>query len=216
MEQLIAKVGMKRATAATQQYARIWSLIFGHTDGETPWVEWIPAHLNESSVGVGLIGDGTPLTREQWMMNQLVDRHAKTAARQVRHSVEARKDFHRERNEVARLAVWVARATVAANQGKEWPYRDSLPTARPRGLQARGRRRKKPEEVMLRPIQLGGHQLERLDSKVKCAMCKKMSSSLARMARGRCKGAAAVHWANRARILGGCGGSYGAGHMRAA
>ena len=42
---LIAKSGMMRATSAAQRYARIWSLIFGHTDGETPWVEWIPAHL---------------------------------------------------------------------------------------------------------------------------------------------------------------------------
>ena len=36
------------------------------------------------------------------------------------------------------------------------------------------------------------------------------------MARGRCEGAAAAHWAKRARILGGCGGSDGAGHIRAA
>ena len=121
---LIASSGQARATAASQPNARLWAIISGHSDGDTQRNEGIPSHLGGSSVGVGTIGDGTCFTYKQWKKNQLVVRRAKIAARQVRRFADGRKGVRRKRNEVATLAAWIARATTAANQGKEWPDRD--------------------------------------------------------------------------------------------
>ena len=55
----LAAGGMKRATSSRQVNARVWGAIFLRTDGRSPKVEWIPAHLGEAQIGVAIIGDGS-------------------------------------------------------------------------------------------------------------------------------------------------------------
>ena len=112
-----ARAGMKRATAAGKIHARTWNITFARTDGEKPNVEWIPAHLTESHVGVATIGDGTKLTREQWVMNMIVDEYAKAAAKEVRRPREEVQGVLRRMRQVAIGAAWIARAMHVANNG---------------------------------------------------------------------------------------------------
>ena len=69
----LARGGRRRATSARQVNARIWNVLFTRTDGTSPIVEWMLAHLGREMIGRASIGDGTTLTEEQWVMNNLVD-----------------------------------------------------------------------------------------------------------------------------------------------
>ena len=116
---LIARKGARRATAGSQPNARTWCITFGRTDGSILEVEWIPSHLSEQAVGQQQIGDGTLFTHEQWMMNQVADKHAKEAAAEARHPEELRRRKQLEEIKVATMADWIGRATFAANNGGE-------------------------------------------------------------------------------------------------
>ena len=215
----IARGGLQRATAGGQLNARIWAITFAHTDGETPMVEWMPSHTSRAAIGTVKTGDGSFLTERQWRFNQLVDRHAKEAASAVRHPAATRQALYAVQMKVAAMAQWVAKATFAANNGREPPYRDSEPSAVRRIRQGEGGERRKGRgrrEIIHRPVQLGGHDLASEEGKWKCRHCKKTSGKLEALAGGRCGGSAAALWARRAKELGAAGGSDGAGHLRAA
>ena len=77
-------------------------------------------------------------------------------------------------------------------------------------------RKKEAVARLLRPIQLGGHELLRSGEEWRCTVCNKASRAWNKLAGRVCKGAAAGVWAKRAKELGGRGGSDGAGHVRAA
>ena len=55
-----------------------------------------------------------------------------------------------------------------------------------------------------------------VEGKWQCRCCKKSSRKWSQLALGRCEGAAAARWAERAKALRTAGGSDGAGHLRAA
>ena len=61
----IARSGKERATAASQVNARIWLIIFNHTDDLVPLIEWLPSHKGREGIGMIRIGDGSMLTFEQ-------------------------------------------------------------------------------------------------------------------------------------------------------
>ena len=218
----LALGGVKRATSAKQQNARTWNTLFARTDGERPQVEWIPSHLSESHIGVAVIGDGTLLTREQWAMNALVDEQAKMAAREVRYPMEVIRGYIDGQRRVAMRAAWIAKATYAANNGKEEPYRDVTTTQGGRGGGAKRSMgesrasRMTRAKAQPRPPQAGGHELRKDGGGWSCARCRRSSGDWGRIARGRCGGSVAGLWARRAQELGGLGGSDGAGHVRAA
>ena len=157
-------------------------------------------------------------THEQWRMNQIADRHAKEAAAEVRHPEEAVRKRHLEEIKVATMADWIGRATFAANNGNEEGLRDTTATRKNRVVGEMREKKKKKEgvEVSARPVQLGGHTLEKEGGEWRCVVCWKRSQNWERMARGRCDGSAARMWAKRAMVLGGQGGTDGAGHWRAA
>ena len=217
----MARAGMRRATSAAQINARVWHVTFARTDGMCPRVEWIPAHLTESHVGVAAIGDGTKLTHEQWAANRLVDEYAKVAARSARRAKEEVWKCLGAMRRVAIVAAWIGRATHAANNGREEPRRDSAPTQGRRqhhdGREKKSRRAaEEGGRRQARPVALGGHSLVRQGEGWKCTVCKKEAKDWNRVAGGSCRGAVAQFWARRARELGGRGGSDGAGHIRAA
>ena len=218
----LARGGMRRATAAGQVNARVWNVTFARTDGGRPMVEWVPAHLSRAQVGTAVIGDGSTLTLEQWEMNKLVDEHAKVAANQGRRPRGEIVQYLGMLRLVAARAAWIGRATYAANNGNEEPRRDSTPSRGPRDWQEAERKRRRTatgegkERRQARPAELGGHVLQKGDRGWACLVCRKVSGDWNRVAGGCCRGSAARFWARRAQELGGCGGSDGAGHVRAA
>ena len=174
----LARAGMRRATAANQINARIWNLTFARTDGACPSIEWIPAHLSESHVGVAVIGDGSKLTREQWEMNSLVDDLAKQAAKEVRRPREEVNKYLCAMRRAAVIAAWIGKATFAANNGSEEPRRDSMPTqgARRHHEKKEGARRKMEgvgARRQARPVTFGGHALVKRGLGWGCVVCKK-------------------------------------------
>ena len=213
----IARKGARRATDGSQLNARIWNVTFGRTDGDSPLVEWIPSHLTEQAVGQQAIGDGSLFTHEQWRMNQIADQHAKAAACSVRHAKEGVEKRKIEQMKVATIADWLGRATFAANNGQGEGIRDTTAVRKDReGGYKQEKQKKEATEVTVRPVQLGGHMLEEENGEWRCSTCWKRSRRWERIARGRCSEAAARMWAKRAMVLGGQGGTDGAGHRRAA
>ena len=171
----MARGGVRKATAAAQINARTWHVTFARTDGRCPRVEWIPAHLTESHVGVAAIGDGTALTSEQWAMNRLVDEYAKAAAKEARRPQEEVQRCLQAMREVARVAARSGRATYAANNGREEPRRDAAPSQGPRQQHdGRGKKRRKGEgergRRQARPVALGGHCLVKRGERWGCTV----------------------------------------------
>ena len=73
--------------------------------------------MGREMIGRAKIGDGTTLTEEQWVMNNLVEEHAKAAARRGRRSREEVGAYLGLMGKVAGTAGWIGRATHAANNG---------------------------------------------------------------------------------------------------
>ena len=121
------------------------------------------------------------------------------------------------------MADWIGVATFAAKHCKEEPHRDSTAEKARRwkldvggeGAGRAGKRRKERVVKLLRPPQLGGHELEKVDRGWQCTVCSRASQAWNTLAGRTCRGSAAGMWARRARELGGRGGSDGAGHVRA-
>ena len=219
----LALGGRRRAIVSGQVNARVWGIVFTRTDDRRPGVEWIPAHQAEQRIGVAITGDGTPLTRAQWEGNRLVDIHAKRAAAGGRRAKEVVAMYVSAMQWVATLAGWIGAATFAANHGLEEPHRDSTAERTRRwrldvGGEGLGRAAEKKKEGivrLLRPLQLGGHNLSKAGEEWRCTVCNRASRTWNNIAGRACKGAAAGVWARRAREIGGRGGSDGAGHVRA-
>ena len=116
----------------------------------------MPTNLSKKQVGIAEIESGTKMTMEQWEMNSLVDEHAKIAAQQVRHPEHIVKGHL----SVMRRVAWIGRATFAASNGNEEPYRDVAPTqaggeGKKEGRESGARRKKGQEEMRIqaRPVQ---------------------------------------------------------------
>ena len=219
----LARAGKKKATSARQVDARAWTCVFARSDGPSPAVELVPAHLGEEMIGVVEVGNGTKLTRQQWEMNGLVDEQAKLAAKCGRRPGEETREYLKLMKRVAELACWIGRATFAANNGSEDPRRDTGASREGRRRTGAGEEGKKASRgagrgvrKTARPPQLGGHELRERDGGWACVVCWRVSRVWDTVAAERCSGSVAGFWARRAMELGGHGGSDGAGHVRAA
>ena len=145
----------------------------------------------------------------------MADKHAKAAAAAARHPSDAVKMIQKTKVEAANLAAWIARATFAANNGKDEPRRDTTGTRRFSGRTKKTKEKQRERGIQRRPTQLGGHELEMIGTQWRCKRCNKESAQLRRIAPSLCGGSAALHWARRASALKQCGGTDGAGHLRA-
>ena len=65
--------------SSKRRYHQHWVSIYHALDaGElAERVVWVPAHISEARIGEVLCGSGTPITRDMWLGNKLVDELAK-------------------------------------------------------------------------------------------------------------------------------------------
>ena len=79
--------------SSKRRYHQHWVTIFQALDaGESAErVVWVPAHVSETRIGELSCGDGTPITKDMWLGNKLVDELAKRGA----HTTKAPQDVVR-------------------------------------------------------------------------------------------------------------------------
>eukprot|EP00973_Karenia_brevis_P040292 5565922-Karenia_brevis.AAC.1 len=112
--------GPRWATASNRMYARVWTVLNAASDeGENPLpIIWMPAHTAEHDEGVLFKSDGTLLSARDRRANAMADRMAKVAAAGRRHQRHVRERLRTQAEQVAGMALWLARATVEANAFK--------------------------------------------------------------------------------------------------
>ena len=109
--------------SSKRRYHQHWVTIFQALDaGESAErVVWVPAHISEARIGEVCCGDGTPITRDMWLGNKLVDELAKRGA----HATKAPQDVVRRvvarQQQAQELAVFVGQVNALANA---WPGAD--------------------------------------------------------------------------------------------
>ena len=147
--------GKRIATAASDEHARLWLLIYSALDdGDGTELVWTPAHTTKASVGQVRLSDGTFLTERDRAANDAADVLAKRGAAMHRVPSEIR-DRVKARDE---LLVWASRSlgmgTMAANslvaQDGKSILRDSS------GLTKHSKERKKAEADRKRSRTLDG------------------------------------------------------------
>ena len=79
--------------SSKRRYHQHWVTIFQALEaGESAErVVWVPAHVSEARIGEVWCGDGTPITKDMWLGNKLVDELAKRGA----HATKAPQDVAR-------------------------------------------------------------------------------------------------------------------------
>ena len=111
--------GRATATAAADEHARLWCMIFAACDdGPLPELVWMPAHTSAADVGRARLSNGCALTTRDRSANDAADHLAKRGAET--HRVD--KLVRREAKLRDRLAEWAARSlavtTFAANNAR--------------------------------------------------------------------------------------------------
>jgi len=147
------KRGKRWATSAARPLARVFGLVFAAID-DTP-VEafvWMPAHCTRADVGRARIGDGSLLTRIDFVANGKADELAKRAVEAHRVPVAVRQALKAAASRVRGLAMWLGRVTVLAN-GQASSQRDTEASSKRRRARKRGdtRARRGSASVSLKP-----------------------------------------------------------------
>ena len=81
MEFVVASNGYIRPKGGT--YHQHWVSTYHALDAAEK-VVWVPAHISEARIGEVLCGNGTPITRDVWLGNKLVDELAKLGAQAIK------------------------------------------------------------------------------------------------------------------------------------
>ena len=131
--------------SSKRRYHQHWVTIFQALDaGESAErVVWVPAHISEARIGEVFCGDGTPITKDMWLGNKLVDELAKRGA----HATKAPQDVVRRvvarQLQAQELAIFVGQVNALANA---WPGADGKirrdSTGMPQGVR-RGNKRQR-------------------------------------------------------------------------
>ena len=131
--------------SSKRRYHQHWVTIFQALDaGESAErVVWVPAHVSEARIGEVFCGDGTPITKDMWLGNKLVDELAKRGA----HATKAPQDVVRRvvarQLQAQELAIFVGQVNALANA---WPGADGKvrrdSTGMPQGVR-RGNKRQR-------------------------------------------------------------------------
>ena len=201
--------GVTAATAADKPLARVNGMVMSVLE-EVPndKVVWMPAHKTKQCVGKARCGNGELLTEKDIAGNAEADRLAKLAVEQ--HRVDSGEVDHWRRlcEQTRATAMWIARATWAANNCEEPPFRDTEASQWRADLSRKEIRAKKAAaaaELALNPLAKGplnlhGHdpiqvlQLSGIRSGWRCSICRKNSSSKKLLVHRRCTGCPIEKW----------------------
>ena len=137
-------------------------------------------------------------------------------------------EYHAEGERVTQLAMWVGRATYAANHQATQPHRDSeasrvaAEASKKRRAAAKaaavtaaaGNPSPPPRIVFARPVALGRHTLVQAEQGWRCTTCKRTSAKWKTIAPAQCDGSAARRWADKAAALADRDIIDGGGHRR--
>ena len=135
---------------------------------------WMPAHFKPGTCGVAVRGDGFLVEEVDVMANDLADKLAKRAVEKHRVPKRIRYEIMKHDELVTENAMWIARATMLANDHPGDPLRDTE-ASKARAAQAAAEKKKakaaaaavahvessRRGNVESRPSSKGGHTLER-------------------------------------------------------
>ena len=221
------QLGRRKAMEAGSTHARIYALLFsGFEDTPLEAIIWMPAHQKNGAAEVRVKSNGQPLTAVDIAANEEADVLAKRGVEEHQVPFRVRDEAKRCHEMAKQRAMWVARATVEANNLPNYPYSDSESSKqaaeearRARRQAANGSKVKVAQAITVaRPPALGGHFLvAHVWGKCKgwkCMLCRETSSSWKRFAPARCKGSAVEKWADKAIEAANREEVTGAGHHR--
>ena len=118
--------GVMAATTADRPLARVNAMVMNVLeDTSAEKVVWMPAHKSKQAAGQFRCSNGDLITEFDIKGNAEADRLAKLAVMQHRVDSSEVKLWERLCKETLATAKWIARATWAANNCEEAPYRDS-------------------------------------------------------------------------------------------
>ena len=100
-------------------------------------VVWVPAHISEARIREVLCGNGTPITRDMWLGNKLVDELAKLGAQAIKAPQDVVRRVAARQRQAQELAVFVGQVNNA------WPGIDGKPQRDSTGMLQGARRSKK-------------------------------------------------------------------------
>ena len=214
--------GPAAARSEKNPHARVHMLMHLALD-EVPAssVIWMPSHCKKGQAGTVIRGDGFLLTETNIEINDVADTHAKRAVEQHRVPSRKRAEIKAHDEATTQNALWIARATLLANDQEQPPHRDTE-VFRERAIAAgRERRKAKAEQLTLAPapqgidpqtgqatqvrartVAEGGHELTRVAGGWWCMVCRTASAKWAKLAPQECKGHATDRWTNTARLRG--------------
>ena len=204
--------GRKRCCTDKNPLARVHTMMHEALEGVLPeQVVWMPSHVKPGHCGTTIRGDGFLLTESDVAGNAEADTLAKRAveAHRVPKRVKAAIKAHNEL--VTDNAMWIARATVIANQQASDPFRDTQASKKKAAEAAAVKRKLKAEQkkispitwnpqtgkrstTKLRPTKDGGHVLHRRGTGWWCVTCRAKSLTWSRLAPQTCRGRATDTW----------------------
>ena len=175
---------------------------------------WIPSHMKAGTCGTVVRGDGFLMTEVDVEGNDVADKYAKRAVLAHRVPFRIREEIKAHDALTASNAMWLARATLLANDRSSEPARDTQ-ASRVKAAAAAAERRKlaaarilsgtlyrginpqtgKRTTVVQRSTARGGHCLQRCGKGWRCTTCKSASATWASLATQSCKGHATDRWA---------------------
>ncbi|HUU60977.1 MAG TPA: reverse transcriptase domain-containing protein, partial [Acidimicrobiia bacterium] len=210
--------GKQWATAAQRPLARVFNLVFGVIDDTPPGdFVWMPAHTSVADIGELRLSNGVVLTARDRDTNDIADGLAKSAAGAQRVPPALIVAITDQATTVTHTAMWLARATFAANNHEDPPHRDAE-VSRAKAIERNNasvgpaRRRRAAQEA--RPPALGGHTLVQTDGGMACRVCRHQSARGHRFAAERCPGSRATLWAALAQRAADVDRIDGGGHRR--
>ena len=113
------QMGVKRSQgwmcSSKRRFARVWAVVWSQLEGDADFVQWMPAHMPESSIGSATCSDGVLMSEEMWCANQIVDQLAKDAAESARLPSASRSWLASREEQLKELAIFMGRLTFAAN-----------------------------------------------------------------------------------------------------
>ena len=117
--------GRSWANAPSRRFARAWGPLNTALEDQSGLVTWMPAHCSAACTpeaararSLKHLSDGTQLNRHLVMANGLVDKHAKIAAAVRCPPPTDLRLIRSEADRVVSVAMWIGKATEAANH---WP-----------------------------------------------------------------------------------------------